>query len=98
MPPREAGQAMPCGGIWRGGWDPFATRQRDHPGRDTAGPPHPPPGVLIVRRSSVLVAIAVVAIAWPVLWSAGPARAAGAGVDLDQWASSDRAWQNGNLN
>jgi hypothetical protein len=51
-----------------------------------------------VRRSPVLVAIAVVAIASALAWSAGPALAAGGTVDLDQWASSDKAWQNGNLN
>ena len=50
-----------------------------------------------MRRSSVLVAIAFVAVASALAWSAGPARAA-VGVNLDQWASSDRAWQNGNLN
>jgi len=51
-----------------------------------------------VRRSFIVVAIAFVAIASALAWSASPARAAGGGVDLDQWASSDRAWQNGNLN
>lgn len=51
-----------------------------------------------MRRSPYLVAIAFVAIACALAWSAGPARAAGGSVDLDQWASKDGAWQNGNLN
>jgi hypothetical protein len=59
---------------------------------------HPSPGVTIVRRSSILLVIAFVAVVSAVGWSASPARAAGGSVDLDQWASSDRAWQNGNLN
>jgi hypothetical protein len=57
-----------------------------------------PPGVIIVRRSPIVVAIAFIAVASALAWSAGPTRAAGVGVNLDQWASSDRAWQNGNLN
>jgi hypothetical protein len=51
-----------------------------------------------VRRSFIVVAIAFAAIASVLAWSAGPVRAAGTTVNLDQWASSDRAWQNGNLN
>jgi hypothetical protein len=31
-------------------------------------------------------------------WGALPAQAAGGSVNLDQWASLDNAWQNGNLN
>jgi len=44
-------------------------------------------GILLVA-SSLLVAI----------WGVLPVRAAGGSVNLDQWASSDKAWQNGNLN
>ena len=51
-----------------------------------------------MRRSSIAVAIAFVALGSALAWSAGPVRAAGTTVNLDQWASSDRAWQNGNLN
>ncbi len=50
-----------------------------------------------MRRSSVLVVIAGLAVATALVTSAAPVRA-GAGVNLDQWASSDLAWQNGNLN
>jgi hypothetical protein len=50
-----------------------------------------------VRRSAFLVAIAIVAVATALVTSVGPVRAA-VGVNLDQWASSDKAWQNGNLN
>jgi len=50
-----------------------------------------------VRRSSIVVVIALAAVAAALTWSVGPVRAA-VGVNLDQWASSDRAWQNGNLN
>jgi len=43
--------------------------------------------------------IAVVLVAMLVLvQQATPARAAGGSVNLDQWASLDLAWQNGNLN
>jgi hypothetical protein len=44
------------------------------------------------------VVIVVLAVASAFVSSVAPVRAAGGGVDLDQWASSDRAWQNGNLN
>jgi hypothetical protein len=51
-----------------------------------------------VRRSPILVvAIAIVAVAITLVSLAGPVRAATT-VNLDQWASSDLAWQNGNLN
>jgi hypothetical protein len=50
-----------------------------------------------MRRSSLIVAVAVVAVAAALGTSAAPVRAA-VGVNLDQWASSDKAWQNGNLN
>ena len=89
---------MASGGIRMGVWDPFATRQPDRPGRNTAGPsPIPCPGFHTVRRSPVILAIALVATATAFVTSAGPTRAA-VGVNLDQWASSDNAWQNGNLN
>ena len=32
------------------------------------------------------------------VWGVLPVRAASIGVNLDQWASKDNAWQNGNLN
>ncbi len=77
---------------------PLRYRQEDRHGRNTSGPlPTPCPGVQTVRRSLVIVAIAVVAFGAALATSAGPARAA-VGVNLDQWASSDLAWQNGNLN
>ncbi len=57
-----------------------------------------PPGVLIVRRSFLVVAIAFVAIASALALVREPGACCGDGVDLDQWASSDKAWQNGNLN
>ncbi len=52
------------------------------------------------RRGRLAVSIGIVAVATTLLvvaWGVGPVRAA-AGVNLDQWASTDRAWQNGNLN
>ena len=58
---------------------------------------HPPPGVRIVRRSPVLLVVASFAVAFALAWSVAPVRGA-VGVNLDQWASTDRAWQNGNLN
>lgn len=85
---------------WRldGQVGPLRYGQWDLPGRDTRDPPSVTAGVLIVRRSPYIVAIAFVAIASALAWSAGPARAAGVTVDLDQWASTAGAWQNGNLN
>ena len=51
-----------------------------------------------MRRSPILVvAMAMVAVATALVSFAGPVRAATT-VNLDQWASSDLAWQNGNLN
>ena len=50
-----------------------------------------------MRRSPFLVAIAFVAVAAGLATSVSPVRA-GVGVNLDQWASLDKAWQNGNLN
>jgi len=50
-----------------------------------------------VRRSPIAVAIALVAVVAGFATSVTPVRA-GVGVNLDQWASSDKAWQNGNLN
>ena len=44
-------------------------------------------GVLLVAASLLMM-----------VWGALPARAAGGSVNLDQWASTDKAWQNGNLN
>jgi hypothetical protein len=44
-----------------------------------------------------MVAIAAIALATVFATSAAPVRAA-VGINLDQWASSDKAWQNGNLN
>jgi hypothetical protein len=42
----------------------------------------------------LLVAASLLVAVWGVL----PVRAAGGSVNLDQWASTDNAWQNGNLN
>ena len=50
-----------------------------------------------MRRSPVLVVVASFAVAFALAWSVAPVRA-GVGVNLDQWASTDKAWQNGNLN
>jgi hypothetical protein len=50
-----------------------------------------------VRRSPFVVAIAAIAVAAAFATSAAPVRGA-VGINLDQWASSDKAWQNGNLN
>lgn len=47
--------------------------------------------------SSALTAAALVALA-AISASPGPVRAGGVSVDLDQWASLDAAWQNGDLN
>ena len=81
-----------------GGWDPCAIDNGTGPGATLPGPlPLVLPGVNTVRRSSVLVAIAGIAVATALATSAAPVRA-GVGVNLDQWASSDLAWQNGNLN
>jgi hypothetical protein len=44
-------------------------------------------GILLVGASLIVA-----------LWGVVPVQAAGGGVNLDQWASTDRAWQNGNLN
>ncbi len=55
----------------------------------------------VPQRRSAMAVIAIAAIAAIALAPAGPGvrdvRAA-ASVNLDQWASLDRAWQNGNLN
>src|SRR5204863_873299 len=52
-----------------------------------------PEGQRVQRRPAMIVA----AIAALFVVGAGPV-VAGQSVNLDQWASSDRAWQNGNLN
>ncbi|MEW5992719.1 MAG: hypothetical protein AB1736_15430 [Chloroflexota bacterium] len=49
------------------------------------------------RRIAEIVALAVVLAALATGLGVGPARAATT-VNLDQWASTDFAWQNGNLN
>ena len=52
-----------------------------------------------LRRTVIDVAIPLVTLAvLVVVWGASPARAASTTVNLDQWASTDNAWQNGNLN
>lgn len=81
-----------------GGWDPFAIDNVTTPGATLPVRCHPCSGVHIVRRSPILVAIAAVAVATALVTPVAPVRAAGGTVDLDQWASSDGAWQNGNLN
>jgi hypothetical protein len=48
----------------------------------------------IGRGRVALVAVCVLVAVWGVV----PVRAASGGVNLDQWASTDKAWQNGNLN
>jgi hypothetical protein len=58
-------------------------------------------GVRRVRRKRVAVSLGILAVAAVLLvlvWGVLPVRAASTGVNLDQWASKDNAWQNGNLN
>jgi hypothetical protein len=58
-------------------------------------------GVRRLRRRRVTVSLGILAIAGVLLvlvWGVLPVRAASTGVNLDQWASKDNAWQNGNLN
>jgi hypothetical protein len=50
------------------------------------------------RRSTVSLAVIGVVAVMGLAILAPPARAAGVGVNLDQWAPLDAAWQNGNLN
>ena len=50
------------------------------------------------RGPAMLVAATTVLTVVAMIGGARPASAASTTVDLDQWASSDRAWQNGNLN
>lgn len=88
---------MPSGGVWVGGWDPFAIDKRTVPGATLPVRCHFVSGVQIVRRSPVLVTVAAIAVAAALATSVAPVRA-GTTVNLDQWASSDQAWQNGNLN
>ena len=54
-----------------------------------------------LRREKAALSIGVPFLAAALLLVAmglGPVQAAGGGVNLDQWASKDIAWQNGNLN
>ena len=91
--------AMPCGGVRMGGWDPFAIDNGTAPRRDTAGPsPSVRRGSTSCVARPVLVVIAVVAVAIALVTSVGARPRRGSAVNLDQWASSDLAWQNGNLN
>jgi hypothetical protein len=81
-----------------GEWDPFAIDNRTD--RSATLPVRhqlPRSGVLVVRRSPFVLATALVAVAAAFATSAAPVRGA-VGINLDQWASSDKAWQNGNLN
>jgi hypothetical protein len=58
-------------------------------------------GVKRLRRKRVTFSLGILAVAGVLLvlvWGVLPVRAASTGVNLDQWASSDHAWQNGNLN
>jgi hypothetical protein len=80
-----------------GEWDPCAIDNRTDPGTTLPVRHHPRSGVHVVRRSPFVLATALVAVAAAFATSAAPVRGA-VGVNLDQWASSDRAWQNGNLN
>jgi hypothetical protein len=51
------------------------------------------------RRTAVDLAVLIVMLAvLALVWGAVPVRAASTTVNLDQWASTDNAWQNGNLN
>jgi hypothetical protein len=54
-----------------------------------------------LRRKRVLVSFGILAVAAILLafvWGVPGVRAASTTVNLDQWASTDAAWQNGNLN
>jgi hypothetical protein len=54
-----------------------------------------------IRRRRVAMSLGILAVAGILLvlvWGVLPVRAASTGVNLDQWASKDAAWQNGNLN
>jgi hypothetical protein len=54
-----------------------------------------------MRRKRVAVSLGILAVAVSLLvlvWGVPGVRAASTGVNLDQWASTDAAWQNGNLN
>jgi hypothetical protein len=58
-------------------------------------------GVRRVRQKRVLLSLAILGLAVALLllvWGVPGVRAASTGVNLDQWASKDLAWQNGNLN
>ena len=58
-------------------------------------------GARRVRRKRVAVSVGILAVAVVLLlfvWGVPGVRAASTGVNLDQWASKDNAWQNGNLN
>jgi hypothetical protein len=52
----------------------------------------------IVRAVLVAAYLVIVLVAFTLATAAIPVRAAGVTVNLDQWASTDFAWQNGNLN
>ena len=58
-------------------------------------------GVRRVRHKRVVMSLAILGLAVVLLlfvWGVPGVRAASTGVNLDQWASKDLAWQNGNLN
>ena len=51
-----------------------------------------------LRRVLAIVIVALSMVVMGVAHGAIPVRAAGVTVNLDQWASTEHAWQNGNLN
>jgi hypothetical protein len=58
-------------------------------------------GVRRVRHKRVVLSLAILGLAVVLLlfvWGVPGVRAASTGVNLDQWATKDVAWQNGNLN
>jgi hypothetical protein len=58
-------------------------------------------GVRRLRRRRVALSLGILLVAVSLLvvvWGVVPVRAASTTVNLDQWASKDVAWQNGNLN
>jgi hypothetical protein len=58
-------------------------------------------GVRRIRHKRVVMSFAILGLAVVLLlfvWGVPGVRAASTGVNLDQWASKDIAWQNGNLN
>ena len=88
---------MPCGGVRMGRWDPCAIDNGTGPSATL------PVRCTVHRGSTPCVArpsssSSLGSHSRPRSAHPRPPVRAAVGVNLDQWASSDRAWQNGNLN